>query len=238
MIAAKVAQELETEAKARSAQNLRNSGDTVDGTNLPHRGEGRSTEQAANLLNVSPSAAKKATKIAKSATEELVQAVTDGTVSLDAAAKVANLPKAKQRTLVKKGEVQEEAKKIRNAKAASKVSPKVAPKSEPIAKSNDDEQPPREPPPTRKVDAVPQAAAEPPEAKPQDTNEEDADDPDDRAPSATDELPLLNEAHTELDKMVAAARRVGRLESALKQLRSLIEHCQKKQVQYEEIALA
>lgn len=230
MLAARIAQELAAETKERSTRNLSKSGTPVDGLDPGPSGAGRSAAQAAKLLNVSRDATNKAAKIGKDGANELVRAVTDGKVSLDAAAQVASLPKAKQQELVEKGKVQVEAKKIRNEKAASKASPKKAPNSEPIAESKDNEQPQPEPPPARKDEIVPPAAPKPPEAKPEDADEED--DTDDLTP-ATPEVRLLNEAHTELDKMVAAARRAGRMEHALKQLRNLVAHCQRMQVQYQ-----
>ena len=72
-------------------------------------------------MNVSRDATNKAAKIAKDGANELVQAVTDGKVSLDAAAQVASLPQAKQREVVAKGKVQEAAKTIRKERAASKA---------------------------------------------------------------------------------------------------------------------
>lgn len=189
VIAAKVAQELEAEAKSRSTQNLRNSWDPVEGLDPGPRGEGKSAATAAKLLNVSRDATNKAARIAKSGSEELVKAVTHGKVSLDAAATVSELPKTQQRKLVEKGE-EAAAKKIREAKAVSKASPKNAPKPEPIPEAKDVEPSPPEPASTRNHDSVP--------------------------------------------KMVAAARRAGRMEGVLKQLRSLVAYCQKQQLEFGE----
>jgi hypothetical protein len=72
-----------------------------------------SATKAAKHLNVSRDAANKAAKILRDGDEQLVQAVTEGTVSLDAASEVAKLPKRQQRELVKKGGVKAAAKKLR-----------------------------------------------------------------------------------------------------------------------------
>jgi hypothetical protein len=80
----------------------------------------------------------------------------------------------------------------------------------------------------------PAADAQPPETKPVEPEVNVQAEP--PAPSTPDDLPLLQEAHIELDKMVTAARRAGRLESALKQLRSLVAFCVKTQLQYEAAA--
>ena len=209
MIAARVAQELAIEAKDRSEQNLRKSGDPVEGLNPTPRGEGKSTERAAKLLNVSNDATKKASKIAKSGSSELVQAVTEGKVSLDAAAQVASLPEAKQREVVAKGKVKEAAKKLRIKKAESKGKSKPAP--EPQSDADEDEP---EGEPTAPNDEVKSSADPvPPEAEPEES--EDDVDTDPPAPSSPDELPLLEEAHNGLDKMVSAGRYAGRMENLI-----------------------
>ena len=99
-----------------------NLGPPLNGLDPGPSGDGRSAAQAAKLLNVSRDATNKAAKIAKDGANELVQAVTDGKVSLDAAAQVANLPKAKQREAVAKGKVQEAAKKSERRKLHQKGS--------------------------------------------------------------------------------------------------------------------
>ena len=227
MLAARVAQELAAETKERSARNLSKSGTPVDGLDPGPSGDGRSAAQAAKLLNVSRDATNKAAKIAKDGANELVQAVTDGKVSLDAAAQVANLPQAKQREAVAKGKVQEAAKKIRKEKAASKGKVKPAPEPQPDA---DKDEPQGEPQATND-EVEPAADKEPPEVaikRPEVDVETKA-----PAPSTPDEFPLLHEAHDGLDKMVSAARCAGRLESVSKQLRNLVAYCEKMKVQYE-----
>ena len=233
MIAARVAQELATEAKARSAQNLRNSGDPVDGLDPAHRGEGRSTERAAKLLNVSSDAAKKGAKIAKSGSEELVKAVTDGTVSLDAAAQVANLPQTKQREVVAKGKVRETAKKIRKEKAASKGKPKKAPDPEPIPDSDNNE--PRTEPPPPDYAAEPVADAEPP-----DTTSEEADDEENHEDTShfdPDDAPLLQEAHRAIDEMVQAGRSARKMDKVAILLSKLIEFSTGYKTKFESLAM-
>jgi len=110
------AEDSEKKAPTKPRQN----GASVEGLDPSPREHGKAAARAAALLNVSRDATNKATKILKDGDEQLVQAVTDGTVSLDAASTVAELPKKQQRELVQNGTVKKAAKKIRDVKAAAK----------------------------------------------------------------------------------------------------------------------
>lgn len=93
--------------------------------NMATLGEGRpsptasieavSQQEAADLLNVSRSAVQRAAKVRDDGAPELVEAVQAGTVSVSAAADVAELPKAEQVEIVARGEAEilQAAKKIR-----------------------------------------------------------------------------------------------------------------------------
>ncbi len=122
------AEDSHEDAPQKHRQNV----DSVEGLDPGPREAGKAAVKAAALLNVSRDATNKAAKILKDGDQQLVQAVTDGTVSLDAASEVVKLPKRRQRELVKKGAVKEAAKKLRARRAASKPkSGSTAPTSEP-----------------------------------------------------------------------------------------------------------
>jgi hypothetical protein len=88
--------------------------------NLP---QGRSRDQAADKLKVSPRSVQSATKVRQKGTPELVKAVQDGTVSVSAAADLADLSPKKQREAVAKGkkEVAARAKAVRDRKARERA---------------------------------------------------------------------------------------------------------------------
>lgn len=85
-------------------------------------GFGRSREQAAAKFGVSEPTVARAMKVAKDGTDELIQAVESGKVSVSAAADVATLPKEEQTVIVARGEkeILEAAKSIRTEKAVAK----------------------------------------------------------------------------------------------------------------------
>jgi len=250
LAAGKMAALLAEEARSRSARNLRNSPDIVDGRNsahraptghggtveggdqsaaresadgtngqeIPeivdgrnsaHRAAGRSAEVAAAVHGVTPDAAKKAAKILKTGDEQLVDAVSKGTVSLDAAAAVAGLPKKQQRKVVEAGKVKEAAKRIRKEKAASKSKPQSKPKvnatraAKPVADDNTKDEAPTVDPPASGEDG--------------ETDHEDQ----------VDERPLARSAHQAIDEMVRAAEEAGRLEQVDRALLAIINHCGK-----------
>lgn len=77
---------------------------------------------AAEMLNVSERTVRTARRVVDEGTPELVQAVTQGRVSVSAAADVAELPKEQQRVIVAKGEkeILEAAKQIRESRAVER----------------------------------------------------------------------------------------------------------------------
>jgi len=86
------------------------------------------------MLDVSVDATKKASRILKTATPDLVAAVEQGTVSLDAASAVSKLPAHEQEKVVRSGKVKEKASKLR----ASKAKIKKDGSTETIAQPDDD----------------------------------------------------------------------------------------------------
>jgi hypothetical protein len=117
MIAAKVAIGLTVEGKKRRARNLRNSVGPLENLDPDFRHPSdTSVDLAANNMNISRDATSKAIRVIKHGSDELMQAVNNGRASLDAAAQVTKLPKAKQSELVAQGKVVEGAKEIREEK--------------------------------------------------------------------------------------------------------------------------
>lgn len=163
-----------------------------DGTNRSHRAEGRATERAADMLDVSATSTKRAARVLKLGDETLVAAVTAGDVSLDAAVQVAEMPKEEQREAVKKGKVKEVAKRVRGEKAAKK------PKSRPA-----------------KAKAPKAADPEPAEPLDEQANAPDVDEP------AEDEDPLIVEVHEAVDEVAKEARQAGRLDEITPTLRKV-----------------
>lgn len=112
MIAAKLMPKFEQEANERML-----SGKTANpGTNLS---EGRARDQAARAVNVSAGSVETARKVLKNGIADLVKAVENGLVSVAAAGKVAELPKAEQALVVAAGaeSIKAKAKEFRDAKA-------------------------------------------------------------------------------------------------------------------------
>ena len=105
------------------------------GANLPNGSVTNAT--AAELLNVSERSVKTARKVRDKADESLVEAVESGTVSVSAAADVADLPKQEQAEIVAKGEAEilAAAKDIRAKKAAKKREERIEKIAE-ISKGN------------------------------------------------------------------------------------------------------
>jgi hypothetical protein len=100
---------------------------------------GKTTEKAAELLQVSPRSVEHASVVVKRGVPELVQAVEDGAVSVSAASMVATLPAHEQSELVAKGsaEIVDRAKAIKRERAAKK--PTRSSKLVPIPTSSDEE---------------------------------------------------------------------------------------------------
>ena len=113
-------------SEEKVAHKSRKNGASLEGLKSGPRENGKAAARAAALLNVSRDATNKATKILRDGDEQLVRAVTDGAVSLAAAAQVSELPKRRQRQLVAKGGVKKAAKKIRDVKAAAAKSKTVS----------------------------------------------------------------------------------------------------------------
>lgn len=82
--------------------------------------QGRSTKEAADLLNVSERSVSSAKKVTEQGDESLVQAVVNGEVSVSDAAKIVELPKSQQKKAVAKVKAGK-AKTV--AKAAGKAKP-------------------------------------------------------------------------------------------------------------------
>ena len=119
MIGAKLKAIFEPEAKKRRNANLaQNKGPTVP-ANLPERGESR--ENVAEALNVSGRAVEKAAHILKQGDASLIEAASEGKVSLDAAQRVSKLPIKEQQAIVEAGKVKEAAAEIRRKKAEAKA---------------------------------------------------------------------------------------------------------------------
>lgn len=92
------------------------------GTNQHTQICGTSQTQAAELLNISERAVTSANKVKTEGTQELIEAVQLGLVSVSAAADVATLPKQEQVEIVAKGEkeILEAAKQIRTERAVQR----------------------------------------------------------------------------------------------------------------------
>ena len=130
------------DSEKKAPEKPRKNGGSVEGLDPGPREDGKAAARAAALLNVSRDATNKATKILKDGDEQLVQAVTEGTVSLDAASEVVALPKKRQRELVQKGTVKKAAKKLRGVKAAAKTKGKATIKANaPEVRAEPEQQP-------------------------------------------------------------------------------------------------
>ena len=83
--------------------------------------EGRSAQIAADRFHVTYGSTKRAIKVLKLGHRELTQAVSNETVSLDAAALVAELPHEQQKALIDSNQVRQMARSLREAKKQSKA---------------------------------------------------------------------------------------------------------------------
>lgn len=137
MIAADLVPLLETEAKLRQGKR------TDKGQDVPTE-FGRSTEKAGEALHVSSDSVKQAVVVKEKGTPELQQAVKSGVASVNAAAKVAGLPKEAQRSIVKSGKAgirkaakntprKSRRKVVKASPAPSPTSPEIPPAGNPAA---------------------------------------------------------------------------------------------------------
>lgn len=112
--------EADAAEKRRNAKLLQNKGSTV--VENFHNGDGEKTrDKVGDAVGMSGKQYEKAKAVVESGTPELIKAVDAGTVSVNAAAEVAKLPKAEQEKIVAKGP--EAVKKVA-AKARKKKQPK------------------------------------------------------------------------------------------------------------------
>lgn len=125
VIAAKLKPMLSREAAERKADeragaNLRPAQDDA--------GNGRTSHAAAAMLNVSPRSVDSAAKVLRDGTPALVKAVETGTVSVSAAAAVAELPRREQARAVARGVpgVRAAAASVNHAKRSRPVKPALA----------------------------------------------------------------------------------------------------------------
>lgn len=144
MIGARAREAFAAEAEERrNAKLVQNKGSTVSADlryrELSRGEEGKSAEVAAAQLQVSTRAVEQASAVIAKGSEALVEALTSGAVSLDAASTVASLPADEQKRLVEEGAVRAKAAEMRRAKkqareAAKKLSDSSAtPDNAPIA---------------------------------------------------------------------------------------------------------
>ena len=132
MVGARLRPLFEEEAKGRKF-----SGKQVDLSANLH--QGRSSESAANLVNVSPRSIATATAVLKAGASELVQLVESGKVAVDQAGYLTKLPKREQKDIIAKGKseigfaakrVQNQLKERRGEENFSKFHKKVQPLKE------------------------------------------------------------------------------------------------------------
>ncbi len=224
VIAAKVAQELTVEGKQRSARNLRNSGSVLENRDPESRAQGSSAEKAAKLLNVSRDATAKAATVVKKGSKKLVDAVTEGKVSLDAASKVATLPQKKQEEVLAKNAVKETAKKLREEKATTKAN------SNKVDSANKA----KDPVPVTATEPIPtRAPAKPtttPAKEPKPVEGHKSETPPSKVSGA---VRLLKEVHEALDAMVLAASAMGRRERVEILLTKIFEYINKVKAEFE-----
>lgn len=222
---ARVAEVLIVEGKQRSMQNLRSSGRSAENLDPESRDQGSSAEKAAALLNVSKDAVAKATKVIKAGTKQLVEAVTEGTVSLDAASKVATLPQSKQQDVLNKGKTKEAAKAIREENAAtSRAKAKKTDGSDkensPLSVASTVISPGQAPttPITKSVTAPKPLEGGRPNWGPL---------------SRSEDIPVLQELHDALDAMVTAASAMGKVARVQQILAKLLEAVSKFKIEFE-----
>jgi ParB-like chromosome segregation protein Spo0J len=136
MIGARAREAFAVEAEERrNAKLAQNKGSTVSADlryrELSRSEEGKSAEVAAAQLQVSTRAVEQAAKVIGKGDESLVEAVTNGKVSLDAAAAVAALPREEQKKLVEKGEVKAKASEMRKTKKQTRNAAKKSSEAPP-----------------------------------------------------------------------------------------------------------
>jgi hypothetical protein len=157
MIGARAREAFAVEAEERrNAKLAQNKGSTVSADlryrELSRSEEGKSAEVAAAQLQVSTRAVEQAAKVIGKGDESLVEAVTNGKVSLDAAAAVAALPREEQKKLVEKGEVKARASEMRKTKKQTRDAAKEGAEGKPSA-DNEPAAPGEEPSGATEADA-------------------------------------------------------------------------------------
>jgi predicted HTH domain antitoxin len=138
VVAARAREAFAAEAEERRNTKLaQNKGSTVSADlryrELSRSEEGKSAARAAEQLHVSTRAVEQAAKVIEKGDESLVEAVTAGAVSLDAAASVAALPREEQRKLVEEGGVKAKASEMRKAKKQKREAGNKGAEGEPSA---------------------------------------------------------------------------------------------------------
>lgn len=102
MVGARVREELAAEAEERRLANLKKGDSVPDGTTLsPPLGKTADLASAVIGGAASPNSIKKASKVIDQGTETLIAAVDTGEISVNEAAKIADLPEDKQNAAVK-----------------------------------------------------------------------------------------------------------------------------------------
>jgi hypothetical protein len=119
LIGARVRERFEAEAARRRKAAQNNTAGRAVSANLRELVPAKSSEQAAELVNVSPRSVETASKVLKDGAPELVKAIEAGDVTVSAAAAVSELPKPEQAAAVKEGPkaVREKAAEIRKGKS-------------------------------------------------------------------------------------------------------------------------
>lgn len=123
MVGARIRPMFEEEARARMLAGK----PTDPRANLPEGDAGRSREQAAAAVQVSPRSVEHASKVLRDGATELVEAVERGEVAVSAAAAVAKLSQEEQREVVGRGReaVVEVAKQVRTEGPGAYLRPKL-----------------------------------------------------------------------------------------------------------------
>lgn len=150
MVAASATAAFEAEAEVRRVANLAKNKGPAESADLRSREpngteNGKSAAKAAEHLKVSTRAVEQASRVIREGDDSLVEAVNQGTVSLDAAATVSKLPRAEQKKLVQNGKVKATAAQMRKAKAIEKkpmAQPKPTPAPEPVVMDSAPQEPP------------------------------------------------------------------------------------------------
>lgn len=103
LVAARFRDHFETEAKERMQAGGREGGKGVQNSSHPIDDTGKSRDKAGDALGVSGFSVDQASKVIKQGSKDLVNAVERGEVSVSAAAKLADKPKAEQSKVVRDG---------------------------------------------------------------------------------------------------------------------------------------